>query len=141
MSLGYTGYCKLLSLNGTSATYQYSGENWNDGGKSKSGDSLLLDGTFTIKLSSLKEPEIHEKLKKMPSGRKKMLVKRIPHTVGVCEKYLAGDITIDRECKNAFVRGGTSSVKMDYIALGLLYKIYEGYQITGKLPETMGFTQ
>ena len=141
MSLGYTGYCKLFQLDDTYAVYRYSGENWNDKGKSKSGDSLKIDGIFTIKLTSLEEPEIHEKMKKMPSGRKKRIVKRITHTVGICEKYIDGEIIINQNCKNAFVRGSCQEIDMDYIALHLLYNIYEEYQKNGELPESMSFIQ
>lgn len=141
MSLGYSGYCKLYRMDDTYAVYRYSGENWNDEGKGQSGDSLLLDGIFTIKIASLEEPEIHEKMKKMPSGRKKRIVKRITHTVGICEKYVDGENAINRKCKNAFVRGTCQEVEIDYIALHLLYNIYEDYQRNGKLPECMSFIQ
>lgn len=71
MSLGYTGMCKKELEDDEVVIYSYSGENWNDGGKSKNGDSLLCDGRFTIYKDCLEEPEIHAKLKRMPSGSKK----------------------------------------------------------------------
>lgn len=36
---------------------------------------------ITISRDCFAEPEIHEKLKKMPSGRKKLITKRIPVSV------------------------------------------------------------
>ena len=142
MSLGYTGYCKLYIRDDSQAVYKYSGENWNDGGKSKDGDRLLLDGLFTINLSSLEEPEIHEKVKRFPSGRKKKVIKRITHVVSAYKKYDDGDIVIDKKCKNAFVGGRVApALEMDYIANKLIQNIYEEYQRTGEIPEVASFIQ
>ena len=48
MSLGYTRMCKKELDDDEIVIYSYSGENWNDGGKSKSGDSLLYDAQNKI---------------------------------------------------------------------------------------------
>lgn len=79
MSLGYTGMCKKELEDDEIVIYSYAGENWNDDGKSKSGDSLLCDGSFIIHKDCFEEPEIHSKSKRMPSGRKKIIEKRITH--------------------------------------------------------------
>ena len=138
MSLGYVGYARLAVEDDEYVVYEYSGENWNDE-NSASGDALLFDGEIQIKKASFEEPEIHEKLKKMPNHRKKLVTKRITHVVDVSRKIQDGDIVILKECKNEFYRFSNSGVK--YIALRLLYHIYEEYQETGKIPERTGFMQ
>jgi hypothetical protein len=139
MSLGYTGMCKKELEDDEIVIYSYSGENWNDGGKSKSGDSLLLDGSFVIHKDCLEEPEIHTKLKKMPSGRKKVIEKRITHTPRLSIYLETKKVYVEKECKNAFRRGATMPI--DYIAYRLILHLFERYQVDGELPEIERFIQ
>ena len=112
MSLGYTGMCKLLMEDESFAVYSYAGENWNDDGKSISGDSALQDGMFTINKS---------------------------HTVtDVADGLKFGAITINRECKTAFRR---PDIPCDYIAWRLLVHILDCYKKNGYFPEKDAFTQ
>jgi hypothetical protein len=136
MSLGFLGYAKLSEEDEKYAIYLYSGENWNSA-HSVSGDALLFDGEIHIKKSSLEEPEIHQKLKKMPNHRKKMITKRITHVPNIQQKIADGDIRILKPCKNEFCRYGADG----YIALMLLYRIFEKYQEIGKLPQNAEFIQ
>lgn len=112
MSLGYTGNCKLIAEDESLVIYSYAGENWNDGGKSKYGDSALQDGMFTIDRSHAIE-DIADGLK-------------------------SGAIEIDRECKNAFRRPG---VPCDYIAWRLLIRILDYYKQNGCFPKGESFIQ
>jgi hypothetical protein len=137
MSLGYVGYARLVVEDDEYAIYEYSGENWNDG-KSVSGDAMLFDGEIQIKKSSLEEPEIHEKIRKMPNHRKKLVTKRITHFVDIQQKIDNGDIVIIRECKNEFSRYSTG---VRYLATQLLHHIFDEYQENGKLPQKTGFRQ
>ena len=139
MSLGYTGMCKKELEDDEMVIYSYSGENWNDGGKSKSGDSLLYDGSFIIYKECLEEPEIHTKLKRMPSGRKKIVEKRITHTLELSKYLETKKVFVESECKNAFRRGATMPI--DYIAYRLILHIFERYQLDGVLPEIESFIQ
>jgi hypothetical protein len=138
MSLGYTGMCKKELEDDEIVIYSYSGENWNDGGKSKSGDSLLYDGSFIIYKDCLEEPEIHIKRKKMPSGRKKFVEKRIVLFPNLFEHLENKKIVIEKECKNAF---RVQEIPIDYIAYRLLLHIFERYQFEGALPEKEVFFQ
>ncbi|MDM8196214.1 hypothetical protein QUV98_07785 [Massilimicrobiota timonensis] len=134
MSLGYLGRARLLEEDKEYAIYEYSGENWNDK-NSLSGDSLLYDGLILIKKSSLEEPKIHEKIKKMPNHRKKRVIKKITHFVDVEQKIKNGDIEIIKDCKNEF-----SQFSLDrYIATHLLHVIYIKYQELGSLPTKIMF--
>jgi hypothetical protein len=136
MSLGFLGYAKIENENNEYAIYVYSGENWNDE-KSKSGDALLFDGKIQIKKSSLEEPEIHQKLKKMPNHRKKIVTKRITHIPNIQQKINEGDVQILQPCKNEFCRYGNDC----FLAYKLLCQIFEKYQETGKLPKDVQFIQ
>lgn len=138
MSLGYTGMCKKVLEDKDIAIYSYAGENWNDE-NSKSGDTTLQDGSFIIYKECLEKPEIHIKTKKMPSGRKKTIEKRITHTPDIVKHMENGKIVIEKECKNAFKR--SSNMKLDYIAYCLLVNIFESYQMDGQLPEEERFIQ
>ena len=133
MSLGYCGMCLKQADDSEMAIYSYAGENWNDDGKSQSGDCMLQDGVIVIYKRCLEEPEIHEKVKRMPSGRKKLVTKRITHYPSIGDHIRAGDIIIEKECKNAFRR--PSYMPIDYIANKLLPKIFISYQENGALPE------
>ena len=137
MSLGYTGLCIKIAENDVSVTYSYAGENWNDE-KSTQGDCLLQDGEFVILKDCLVEAEIHTKIKKLPSGRKKTVEKRIPRHTDVTKLIGEGKIIIKKECKNAFKNGDNF---IDQIAYCLLTGIFERYQIEGILPEQQRFIQ
>jgi hypothetical protein len=137
MSLGYVGYARLVAEDDEYAIYEYSGENWNDK-KSVNGDDMLFDGEIQIKKSSLEEPEIHEKIRKMPNHRKKLVTKRIIHTVDIQQKIDNRDVIIIKECKNEFSR---FSAGRRYLATQLLCHIFAEYQETGRLPQKVGFIQ
>lgn len=112
MSLGYTGICMLVMEDEKHVIYSYAGENWNDGGASKLGDSKLQDGMFTI-------DKLHP-IKNVADGLK------------------TGIITIDRESKNAFFRPG---VPCDYIAWVLLHHVVGYYEKNGYFPSQQAFIQ
>lgn len=141
MSLGYCGMCLKVMEDDEAVVYSYAGENWNDGGKSKSGDSLLQDGIIFIYKRCLEEPEIHSKVRRTSSGRKKLITKRITHIPSICAHVNSGDIIVEKECKNAFQRPLFESMPLDYIAYRLLIHIFTRYQEYGVLPEKEAFIQ
>ncbi len=118
MSLGYVGMCRKELEDNKMAIYFYSGENWNDGGKSKMGDRLLYDGSFII--------------------YKDYLEKHTAHTPNLSECLANNEVIIERECKNAFRQ---HSMSMDYIAFHLILHIFKEYQSTRKLPDECSFIQ
>ena len=100
----------------------------------------MLDGIICIYKRCLEEPEIHVKNKKMPSGKRIAIEKRIVHTSSVGKYILNGDIVIEKECKNEFKRMAASGVDC-YLADKLLKKIFEAYQREGTLPNEESFLQ
>lgn len=141
MSLGYCGTCIKVMEDEKTVIYSYAGENHNDGGKSKSGDSLAQDGIIFINKCCLEEPEIHSKMKRTASGRKHLVTKRITHIPSICAHVRNSDIIIEKECKNAFRRSTLDSIPLDYIAYCLLIHIFLRYQEDGILPEQESFIQ
>ena len=140
MSLGYRGRCKLIDQDDTMAIYTYAGENWNDNGKSQENDCDLQDGLIIIYKKCLVEPEIHEKIKKMPSGKKKLIVKRIRKENNIAELIGKGDIVIDKRCKNEFSRSRYNE-NQHYLAERLIDHIFDRYQDDGMLPIEEYFIQ
>lgn len=134
MSLGFEAYAKLVDEDENMALYLYSGSNWNEPGYT-SKEALLYDGELLIYKSSLEEPEIHEKIKKMPSNKKKLVVKRITHIVGVDEKIKNGEIVIS-PCKAEKLK--TRGCEY-FFARKVLHSIYEEYQKDGCLPKRVGY--
>ena len=112
MSLGYVGMCRKVAEDDRMVIYSYAGENWNDGGKSKHGDSHLQDGFFTI----------HKDF----------------FGVDLDGRIRTGKIIIDRECKNAFHKPG---VLCDYIAWQLLNHIFAQFEKNRHFPEQKTFIQ
>lgn len=112
MSLGYIGICRKVAEDDYIVMYSYAGENWNDGGKSKHGDSQLQDGLFTI--------------------RKDTFSDNLNHCLQT------GTVKIDQACKNAFQK---SDISCDYIAWRLLRHILKDYQRNLSFPEKASFIQ
>ncbi len=76
MSRGIGVHANLIFEDKNTVVYEYGGYNLND--IQYRNENHIYDGTISIQRICFAEPEIHEKLKKMPSGRKKLITKRIP---------------------------------------------------------------
>ena len=92
------------------------------------------DGELYIDRDAFVEPEIHEKMKKTASGRKKLIVKRIIRDVPFEKLFESGKIQV----KNASGTWKTTVSGIDFMALQILFKMFDEYQETGKLPEHIG---
>lgn len=64
---------------------------------------ISLDYTITIQRSCFLEAEIHEKIKKMPSGKKKLVTKRVPVEVDY-PRYTEDGLIIIVNCSNCWKR-------------------------------------
>ena len=76
MSRGIGGYMNLIAADDTMLIYSYCCYNVNNGDWREM--QKKEEGEIFIDRAALVEPEIHQKIKRMPSGRKKLIVKRIP---------------------------------------------------------------
>ena len=75
MSRGDCAYARLLLVDETMLVYEYCCYQIKDNWREK---ETIIDGELYIDPRALIEPEIHEKIKKYPSGRKELITKRIP---------------------------------------------------------------
>ena len=129
MSIGYGGYMDLVANDGTMLMYAYCCYNVNnDDYKKYMG---LVDGEIVISREALVEPEIHSKLKKMPSGRKRLIEKRVRQDVPWGDLFDSGKVTV----KNASGTWCTNSDGIDIMAFNMLFKLFDEYQNTGEIPE------
>lgn len=132
MSLGYGGFCRMIIEDASSALYTYYCFNWNID-QFRNPDHVS-DGYITIRKDCLVEPEIHEKIKRFPNGKKKKIVKRIVQDVDIRGRIKDGSIEIENSSFAWYLIGG-----YDRIALLLIDDIFTEYQKTGRLPEKTGY--
>ena len=75
MSIGIGGYARIVMQDADTVVYEYGAYNLNE--VAYRNPDNIYDGIITIDKQSLVEPKMHEKLKKQPSGKKKLITKRI----------------------------------------------------------------
>lgn len=92
------------------------------------------DGMITIQKECFQEPEIHQKLKRMPSGRKRLVSKKIPVDVDYPTMIDKGLITIE----NSKYAWHLCEDGVDIMAYRVIRKILYEYQTEGKIPELIG---
>lgn len=129
MSMGYGGYADLRQYDDTMVVYLYCCYNINNDDYKRFME--IEDGELHIERDAFVEPEINEKIKKTASGRKKPVVKRIKRDVPFDELFESGKIKV----KNASGTWRTTESGIDIMALKILFKMFDKYQETGKIPE------
>lgn len=135
MSRGFSAWAKLLSQDENKVIYEYGSYNLND--EEYRNPDHIYDGKIEIERNCFVEPEIHEKLKKMPSGRKKLIIKRIPKSVEYYELLEEGKIIITN-CSNCWA-ATDDEIKVDIMACHLLFYIFLRYQEEGEIQETISY--
>ncbi|WP_408069489.1 hypothetical protein [Butyrivibrio sp. JL13D10] len=135
MSKGIGAHANLIAEDEHSVMYEYGGYNLND--QKYRNENHLYDGAITIQKECFVEPEIHEKLKKMPSGRKRVIVKRIPVSVNYGKMIEDGAIKVEN-CSNCW-KATEDDLKIDVMALHLLFYIFRRYQEDGKIPDIISY--
>ena len=133
MSKGIGGSARVIMQDENTVVYEYYAYNLNE--EEYQNREHIYDGIITIDKRSLVEPEIHEKLKKQPSGRKKLMTKRIPREVDYSGLITAGKINVENSkfCWRILDNG------MGLIAIHIIFKIFNLYQSEGAIPETVGY--
>lgn len=133
MSRGYAAHANKVLEDEQLVIYEYAGFNWND--PLYYNDEHILDGVITIQKSCFREPDIHEKLKRMPSGRKRLVTKRIP-VYAEYDKYLREGLVTIENCSNCW-KVTDDELHVDIMACKLLFKIFLEYQEDSKIPNSM----
>ena len=133
MSKGIGGSARVVMQDENTIVYEYYAYNLNE--EEYRNRERIYDGMITIDKRSLVEPEIHEKLKKQPSGRKKLITKRIPREVDYSVLITAGKINVENSkfCWRILDNG------IGLIAIHLIFKIFDLYQSEVAIPETVGY--
>lgn len=133
MSVGYGGSARLVLQDENTAIYEYSPYNMNEVEYRNS--ERIYDGLITISKEGLVEPDIHEKLKRMPSGRKKPVVKRVRCDVNYRDLLLTEKIIIENS-KYCWRFVGTDN-NIGMVAMKIVFHIFDKYQDDGVLPEVI----
>ncbi len=131
MSRGFGGSARIVLQDENTVVYEYAPYNLNK--PEYRNKDLVYDGLITISKDSMVEPDIHEKLKRMPSGRKKLIVKRIRRDVDYSTLLETGKITIDNSRFCWHFIGTEENIGM--MAMRIIFRIYDHYQDEGVLPE------
>ena len=134
MSKGIGAFVKLVLEDSKTVIYEYGTYNLNDARYYN--EEHICDGIITIDRNCFAEPEIHRKLKRMPSGRKKETIKRIPVNVDYNKMISDGRIVIEN-CSNCWECN--SNRNTDIMASHILFHLFLQYQIDGKLPEYLNY--
>lgn len=115
--------------------YEYGGYNLNE--LEYRNENYVYDGSITISKNCFVEPEIHEKLKKMPSGCKKLITKCIPVSVEY-EKMIEDELITIENCSNCWCTTNDGK-HIDVMALKILFYVFLRYQEEGKIPEYISY--
>ena len=134
MSRGIGARAGLVLEDEKTVMYEYGGYNLNE--PEYRNEDHVYDGTITISRDCFAEPEIHEKLKKMPRWKKKLIIKRIPVSVDYPQMISDGRIIIEN-CSNCWQC--TPDENIDVMALHILFYLFRQYQEEGKMPEYISY--
>lgn len=115
--------------------YEYGGYNLNEP-EYRNADRIY-DGTIRIRRECFVKPEIHGKLKKMPGGGKRLIVKKIPVRVHY-DKMLQDGLIKVVNCSNCW-RVTEDDLRVDAMACHLLFNIFQQYQEDGEIPEMFSY--
>ena len=135
MSKGIGIIAHKISEDEKSVIYEYGNYNLNI--PEYRNENHVFDGTITIQKDCFAEPEIHEKVKKMPSGKKKTIVKRIPVDVHYGDMLYDGRIVVEN-CSNCWMVTD-DELKIDKMVFHFLFYVFLRYQEQGEIPEKIGY--
>lgn len=135
MSMGIGAYANIVLDDGNTVIYEYGGYNLND--PEYYNPDRLCDGLITIPRSCFAEPEVHERIQRMPSGRIRRVVKRVPVYVNYEQMLLDGLIQIE-PCSNCW-ETSSQPPHADVSALRLLFVVFRRYQDEGQIPAHVSF--
>ena len=133
MSMGDGGISRKFVEDEEFIIYEYYSYNWSE--PRFSNREKIFDGFITIRKSSLIEPELREKFKRMPSGRRKKFIKKILIDVPIDELLAAGDVQVE----NSNFAWKILPNGIDLMAYRLCKQIFLRYQNEGYLPERCGY--
>ena len=93
MSKGVGAKAKLILQDDKTVIYEYGLYNWNE--EKYRNAEQVCDGMVSIQKTCLLKPEIHEKIKRFPNSKKKLITKKIPVDVDYLKAIDEGLIIIE----------------------------------------------
>ena len=129
MSIGIGAFAYLVTEDENTVMYEYGNYNLND--NRFRNEDYKCDGIITICRDCFQEPKIHKKMKKMPSGKRKLVIKRIVVDVDYLSMIQEERIMIENS-KNCWSRCENG---IDIMAMRLLSNLFKEFQIEGKIPK------
>ena len=129
MSVGYGATAVLAVQDDKTIIYKYAPYNLNLS-EFRNGEATF-DGLITICTEAMIEPEIHEKLKRTPGKRKRLVVKRIRREVDYFELLRSGKIMVESS-QYCWESIGTDQ-NIGKMAMLIIYHIFNYYQDNGAL--------
>lgn len=135
MSIGIGAHANKVLEDNDTVIYEYGGYNLNN--LEYRNEKRLYDGIIVISQNCFVESEIHEKIKKMPSGRKKRIRKRIAVPVEYEKMIEDGSITVEN-CSNCW-KVSDDEKHVDIMALRILFYVFLRYQEEGKVPDSISY--
>ena len=135
MSLGIGAFCKLIAEDEETVIYEYGSFNLNE--PDYRNEQKIADGIITIKKSSLIEPEIHDKIKRLPNGKKKQIIKRVPQDISLSKLFNNKSIIVEN-CSHCWK---TNDIGIDVMASTTVWYIFFEYQEKGRLPESLSINK
>ena len=133
MSIGYGGGARIALQDENTVIYEYSPYNLNK--LSCTNEEQIYDGLITINKSVLIEPEIYEKKKKSPEGKRVSIVKRIRREVDYDFLLSRNEVYIENSSYCWQFVGVGKNIGM--IAMRIVFYIFDEYQNKGELPEVV----
>ena len=135
MSLGIGSFCKLIAEDEETVIYEYGSYNLNE--PRYDNKNRISDGIITISKNSLIEPEIHDKIKRFPNGKKKRIIKRVPKDIPLSDLLENKLITVEN-CSHCWK---TNVRNIDVMALTTIWHILLEYQKIGYLPKKLNINK
>ena len=130
MSIGIGGKAKMVYEDVEKVVYAYAPYNLNDEEYRNALEEY--DGVITIKKSALVEADVHKKLKKYPTGRKQLIVKRVHREVDYSSRFASGEICV-KNSKYCWSFCGDNNIGR--VASSLIWLIFNKYQDDALLPQ------
>ena len=135
MSKGIGVKAKLILQDDKTVIYEYGSYNWNE--ENYRNIEQVCDGMVSIQKTCFLKPEIHEKIKRFPNSKKKLITKKIPVDVDYLKAIDEGLIIIEN-CSNCG-EATDDEKQLDVMVLHILCYLFLRYQEEGNIPEYIGY--
>lgn len=133
MSAGFGAFAHFSDQDNNTVVFNYGGYNLNE--EKFINEKRLCDGLITIAKSCFAGLEKQGEVRNMPSDGGEMIVKNTLKDIDFTQMLKDGRITI-KNCSNCWM---CTNDKTDIMALSILYKIFNAYQVDGKVTDYVSY--